>query len=271
MLKSLKDIERYKVSATDGDIGNVSNFLLDDERWVVRYLVVQTAGPFFLDGSQVLISPISFREVEWSTQRFHLALTMDKIKHSPSVDTDLPVSRQRERDYSSYYGYPFYWEYASIWGMGLVPALLATTKPVETPAEYLAKAADDIHLRSAKEVRGYHVQGRDEAIGHIEDFIVDDETWEVHYLVIDTSNWWFGKKVLVSPHWAIRISWEEKMVFVDLARQTIKNCPEWDAVAAIDRGYESLLYKHYGRPAYWESDDRSVAAPSPRHLENRPG
>jgi hypothetical protein len=46
MLRSLKDLERYVVSATDGDIGSVVNFLLDDERWVVRYLVVET-GDFF--------------------------------------------------------------------------------------------------------------------------------------------------------------------------------------------------------------------------------
>lgn len=59
-------------------------------------------------------------------------------------------------------------------------------------------------MRSAREVRGYQIQGRDEAIGHVNDFIVDDETWEIRYLVIDTSNWWFGKKVLVAPHWASR-------------------------------------------------------------------
>jgi hypothetical protein len=36
MLRSLKDLERYNVTATDGDIGTVANFLLDDERWTIR-------------------------------------------------------------------------------------------------------------------------------------------------------------------------------------------------------------------------------------------
>src|ERR1039458_3522420 len=116
MLRSLKDLERYTVSATDGDIGTVVNFLLDDERWIVRYLVVETGG--FFGGRQVLISPISFREVDWSTHRFHLALTIDKVKNSPSVDTDKPVSRQNERDYFGYYGYPYYWGDSGLWGMG---------------------------------------------------------------------------------------------------------------------------------------------------------
>lgn len=271
MLRSLKDLERYQVRATDGDLGSVVNFLMDDERWVARYLVVKTSGPFFLDGRQVLISPISFREADWSTRRFHLGLTMDKIKNSPGVDTELPVSRQRERDYSGHYGYPVYWEYQSVWGMGLVPGLLATTKPIETPAEHLASSGDDIHLRSAKEVRGYQVQGSDGAIGHVEDFIVDDETWEIHYLVVDTSNWWGGKKVLVAPHWASRISWEEKNFYVELARQTIKNSPTWDPAAPIDNDYEARLHKHYGRSVYWERGGRTAGAPPAHHLENHPG
>jgi hypothetical protein len=65
MLRSLKEFERYQVSATDGDIGTVANFLLDDERWVVRYLVAKTGG--FFDDREVLITPISFRQVDAST------------------------------------------------------------------------------------------------------------------------------------------------------------------------------------------------------------
>ena len=254
MLRSLKDLERYTVSATDGNIGRVLNFLLDDQRWIVRYLVIDTGGGFLeLDGRQVLISPIFFRQAEWSTHRFHLALTLDKIKNSPSVDVDKPVSRQHERDYYRYYGYPYYWGYSGIWGMGSYPGVLAAGTWNEGPDEHSDKIPGDVHLRSAGEVRGYHVQGSDEAIGHVEDFIVDDETWEIRYLVIDTSNWWFGQKVLVAPHWASCISWPERKLYVDLSRQAIKKSPAWNAAAAINREYETRLYDYYGRPMYWTS------------------
>lgn len=103
MLRSLKDLDRYSVCANDGEIGSVVNFLLDDERWTVRYLVVQAGGPLFLNGRMVLISPISFRQAGWSTLRFQLALTMDQVKNSPPIDVDKPVSRQHERDYHRYY------------------------------------------------------------------------------------------------------------------------------------------------------------------------
>ena len=269
MLRSLKDLERYTVNATDGDLGTVVNFLLDDQRWIVRYLVVESGG--FLDGRRVLISPIFFRQAEWLTRRFHLALTIDKVKKSPSVNLDQPVSRQHEQDYYGYYGYPHYWGGEGIWGMGAYPGSLMAGGWNEALAQHSAETSGDTHLRSARDVQGYGIQGSDEAIGHVDDFLVDDETWEVRYLVIDTSNWWFGKKVLVAPHWASRISWEESKVYLDMSRQEIKNSPEWNATAPVNREYEARLYDYYGRPVYWASDDSPEDAQSAHHSGSHTG
>ena len=268
MFRSLKNLERYVVSATDGELGTVVNFLLDDERWVVRYLVVET-GSFFTE-RRVLISPISFRRAEWSTHRFEVALTMEKVKNSPSIDTDKPVSRQHERDYHAYYGYPYYWGYSGSWAMGRYPYLLAEAQRNEAPSKG-SDAPGDAHLRSVKDVCGYKVQGSDGVIGHVEDFIVDDETWEVRYLVIDTSYWGFGKKVLVAPHWATRVSWEDRTVFVDLSREAVKNGPEWNADAAVNREYEARLYDYYGRPVYWDAGAPPVGTLPRHHSGTRPG
>jgi len=265
MLRSLKDLEGYAVSATDGDIGHVVEFLLDDGNWTVRYLVVQAGGPLFLDGRRVLISPIAFRKVEWLAQRFHLALTMDKIKNSPDVDVDKPVSRQHERDYHGYYGLPLYWRHSGVWGMGAYPGLLAGgTLDLDEGPDEDSDESGDVHLRSAKELRGYHIQGSDQPIGHVEDFIVDDETWEVRYLAIDTRNWWFGKKVLVAPRWASRVSWVDRKVYVDMSRQAIKESPEWNPTDAINREYEVHLYDYYGRPAYWSAGNGPNQTHPPR-------
>lgn len=258
MLRSLNDLERYMVSATDGGLGSVVDFLLDDQQWVVRYLVVETGG--FLGGPRVLISPISFREANWLTRRFHVALTMDQVRKSPSIDADKPVSRQHERDYFRYYMYPYYWGATGLWGAGGYPGLLAGAGWKDTTSAHADDTPGDVHLRSAGEVHGYHVQGSDESIGHVQDFIVDDETWAVRYLVIDTRNWWFGKRVLVAPHWATRVSWTERKVYVDKTREAIKNSPEWNGTDAINREYEGRLHDHYEQPAYWEHDAHSGPA-----------
>lgn len=255
MLRSLKALEHYTVRASDGDIGHVANFLLDDERWYIRYLVVKTTGLF--EGSYVLVSPIAFRKVNWATKTFELALTKDKVRGSPGEDEDKPVSRQHEWDYNEYHQHPHYWEVPSIWGGVARPQLVATGSAESAPAEPSA----DIHLRSVKELRGYHIQGSDQEIGHVADFIVDDERWAVRYLVVDTSNWWLGKKVLIAPHWATAVSWAEKKVHLNLSRETIKKSPEWDACAAVNREYEVRLYDYFGRPAYWDSGEERVEAP----------
>jgi sporulation protein YlmC with PRC-barrel domain len=267
MLRSLNNLEHYKVSATDGNIGNVVNFLLDDERWTIRYLVVKPGG--FFNQHQMLISPIFFREVDWSAARIHLALTMDKIKNSPSVDVHKPVSRQHERDYYGYYGYPYYWGSSGIWGMGAYPGALTAGALYDPSAEYYLEPGD-VHLRSAQEVRGYHIEGSDGSIGHVEDFIVDDETWAIRYLVVDTSNWWVSKKVLIAPAWATSVSWEKQCVNVALSRQAIKDSPEWNAYAAVNREYELRLYDYYGRPVYWDSSNRAVGARPPQHSASHP-
>lgn len=91
-------------------------------------------------------------------------------------------------------------------------------------------------------------------------------TWEIRYLVVDTRNWWIGKKVLVAPHWASRTSWDERRVHVDMSRQAIKDSPEWNPTAPINREYEARLYDYYGRPAYWSSGDRSREDPSVKRV-----
>jgi sporulation protein YlmC with PRC-barrel domain len=264
MLRSLKELKGYKVNATDGAIGTVANSLFDDKDWAIRYLVVET-GSFF-DDRRVLISPISFGELAWSDKQFPLALTVDKVKNSPDIDTDRPVSRQHELALHGYYGYPCYWGSSGIWYAGDSPSMLVNGKFEEPTFEDSDPAFNDVHLRSAAEIHGYHIQGSDGAIGHVEDFIIDDETWAVRYLVIDTSNWWFGKKVLVSPLWAEKISWAERNVYMDLSRQSIRESPQWASAEEIDREYETNLYNYYGRPMYWPLGQLPEEEESPHHV-----
>lgn len=252
MLRSLKDLENYTVYAADGKIGKADDFLVDDERWMIRYLVIETGD--LLDRKQVLITPSSVVEVEWSTSRFQLALTKDTVKNSPDVDTRKPLSRQRERDLYSYYGYPPYWNSTDASTVSGSPALLVAQASLDAPLPAASQERGmDVHLRSAREMRGYTIQAIDGSIGHVDDFIVEDDIWGVRYLVIDTSNWRLGKKVLVAPEWAGRIDWLEQVVFVDMTREAVKASPEWDPSVAVDRDYEMRLYQHYGRVSYWSS------------------
>jgi hypothetical protein len=259
MLRSLKELERYKVSATDGDIGSVADFLMDDRRWVIRYLVVDTGG--FLGGRRVLITPMAFRQADYSASRFRLKLTMERVENSPSANLDLPVSRQYERMYSNYYGYPYYWGHEGLWGRGRNPSGMAPDAP-SVPLNPPGEPPSDAHLRSAKAVTGHHIEATDGSIGHVKDFIIDDETWAVRYMVIATSNWWPGKSVLIAPEWTTRISWLDRKIYLAITRDAVKSSPTWSATYPVERDYEALLYRHYAGIS-----DRDARDQSPEKVE----
>ena len=120
----------------------------------------------------------------------------------------------------------------------------------------------DPSLRSARDVTGYYIAARDGDIGHVDDFLVDDRAWAIRYLIVDTRNWWPGKKVALSPEWIKTVSWTDSRVHVDLQREEIKAAPEYDASRPFEREDETRLFEHYdrrkdsGRRKYWEWEER---------------
>ena len=245
MLSKAKTLNGFKLEGLDGEIGSVKEFYFDDRHWTIRYLVASTGT--WLSGRQVLISPYALNSVIKGEKLVSVDLTRKQIENSPSLDSDKSVSQQFEVKYYGYYGYPVYWGGLSGWGDFPYP---------ERDRSKWAKPANgakawDRHLRSTHEVTGYHVQALDGEIGHVEDFIIDDETWAIRYLVVGTKNWWPGKKVLVAPQWTESVSWSESKVFVNLSRETIKDSPEYTEESLLTRDYEADLHRHYDRRGYW--------------------
>ncbi len=118
----------------------------------------------------------------------------------------------------------------------------------------------DPHLRSCNEVKGYHIHARDGEIGHVQGFLVDDSMWAIRYLIVDTSNWWMGHQILLSPEWIRDVSWAQSTVNIDLDRQAIKDAPAYDPNAPLIRSAEGSIYSHYGRRAYWNDSQPRAAA-----------
>jgi hypothetical protein len=255
MLRRMKDLHGITIVASDGDIGTIDECYFDDLSYTVRYVVVNTGG--WLSERKVLLSPIAFRALDWEDRRIAVALTKDQVQKSPDIDTAKPVSRQHEALYHGYYGYDPYWEGSYLWGTSpypypaLGPALSTAEIERERRWDWETKEGYDLHLRSTRAVTGHHIQAADGEIGHVEDYLVDEHFWAIRYMVVDTTNWWAGKKVLVAPAWIGRVDWDESKVHVTVTRALIANSPEYDPARPVDRAYEMQLYGHYGQPRYW--------------------
>ena len=256
MLNKLGHLTDSTVTAIDGSIGHVRSAFFDDLSWAIRYLVVDT-GPW-LSGRDVLISPYAVKQPLGSSKNIDVSLTRQQVEGSPDIDTHQPVSRQHELAQARYYAYPEYWDGTGMWGMGaypMMPPILSspTNLAADTAIRQRELRSADVHLRSSIAVTGYDIHASDESIGHVRDFVFDDASWAIRYLVVDTRNWWpGGKKVLVATHWIERIDWSTSTVHVTLSREQIKNSPEYHEALPIDRAYEQRLHDAYDRRGYWD-------------------
>lgn len=253
MLKSAIQLRGVAAMAADGDAGAVDDVYFDDERWTVRYLVVETGG--WLHRRKVLVSPIAVSDVDWGSQRLRLNLTREQIRNGPEIDTDKPVSRQHEIEFFDYHGYPYYWAGPLAWGVAAYPvpaAEMQVPSLQETAGERAAQEREksDPHLRSSREVIGYDIRATDDSVGHVEDFLIDDKDWTIRLMVVDTRNWWPGKKVLVSPDRIERVSWEDQQIAVNITRAEVEGSPEFDPAKLIPGDAPGSLYRHGGMPFY---------------------
>jgi hypothetical protein len=255
MLRTASPLKGIAIEATDGEIGSVQDLYFDDGTWTIRYAVVDTGT--WLPGRQVLLSPMSFQALRGG--RLFVSLTRAQVEQSPPIDTDRPVERQHEMDLATHYGHDPYWSGPYRWGLvGYPGAAVPSTEPAHVDEEVLARDREtaDPHLRSVREVTGYYIQATDGALGHVEEFLLDDEIWAMRYMVVDTRNWWPGRRVLVSPDWIDRVSWSESTVHVELSRSQIETAPEYDPERPFTRQHERLLYERIGRPSYWDREAR---------------
>ena len=196
MLRRLRDNEGFEVWSREGrELGRVEDFYLDEDRWTVRYIEVRTGSWF--TGRSVLLSPMTIARLDWDRARIDFKLTEDQIKGAPDSDLAQPISRRFEAEYSGYYGIPHYWAGTDLWGMWSTP-MDVQAPPAWQPLPSARELPDGQHLRNVREVTGYHIVATDGEIGHVDDYLVDDVSWRIRYLMIDTSNWLGGRTVLLA-------------------------------------------------------------------------
>jgi len=229
MLQNIKELYGIKLAASDGEIGHVKDFYFDDASWAIRYLVVDTGT--WLSDRQVLLTPHAFGRWDRDKNILPIKLTRKQIENSPSIDSHQPVSLQYERAYYDYYGWPAYWEGGGVWGMADFPAVDESLNEKDPP-QHGHNQRDDLHLRSTKALAGYEIQASDGPMGRVISFTVDDKSWTIGELVVETGRWYAGKEILISAGEVERISHDDSKVFVKLSQAAIRQTAEDNVVKA---------------------------------------
>jgi hypothetical protein len=249
MLRNVKTFLGYHIQARDHEFGRAKDLLFDDREWIVRYLVLDTGT--WLPHRKIIIPPTELGEPDWQKEVFPVDLTKEQVEKSPSIDRDKPVWRQKEAELLDYFGWKPYWFGAAPPRSSLQPGYHRGGRDDRPPESREEKAEGDPHLRSVDEITGYHIKATDREIGHVDDFVVDDKTWHIRYIVVDTRNWLPGRKVLVAVDWVTDVDWDQSIVSVNLSSDKIKDGPEYDPTNPVNREQEEVLYDYYGRPVYW--------------------
>jgi len=104
-LHNTSDVNGYDIEASDGEIGDVKDFIIDDENWAIRYLIVDTGG--WLPGKKVLIAPQWIERVSWEDSKVFVNLSRDAIEHSPEFTEEL--TRDYEAGLYKHYNRQGYW------------------------------------------------------------------------------------------------------------------------------------------------------------------
>ncbi len=220
MQRNIKSLIGYSIGATDGEIGQVKEFYFDDLTWDVRYVIVETGN--WLNGRKVIIAPEALLNPDWKNEVFPVNLSKEQIQKSPNIDTDKPVSRQQEIALYGHYAWQRYGGNGFYAG-GLWAVLPELPIVKEEISQNEGKGDYDLHLRSTETVTGYNIHATNGDIGHINDFTIDDETWKLSFAVVDTHNWFGGKKVLIPVNNIKEVQWENSIVILNITMDEVKN------------------------------------------------
>jgi uncharacterized protein YrrD len=254
MLHSIQNLIGFGLQATDGEIGRVKDFYLNRYDWKLRYLVVETGNWLF--GRKVLISPAAIENIDLDSRNFVVNLSKDQVKHSPEVDTETTVSAEHEADLERYYSWP-----TNVGGgvgfttTGMVGDVINPNVPFEEriAQEFHGENAphqehersDEIKYVSFNDLLDYKIYATNSELGEVHDLLIDSQTWNIQFLVIETGSWYSNKQVLAAAQTIEKLDPVHSSIFLNQTSDDLRNSPHYDSSRLSDFEYENNLRQHY--------------------------
>lgn len=276
MLRSISELDGSTITASDGDIGNLQDLYFDVDAWVIQYFVIKTGT--WLSNRTVLVSPSTVGTKGLEVEAGPASLSREQLRYSPEFHAEKPVSHRHELEFFRYYRHPHRWGGSAADGETGGPGMGHADGQVlraASVAQELGNAAyhksvrerdpeEDPHFGSCKAITGYHIHATDGDIGHVEGLLVDERSWAISSLIVNTSNWWLGRRALIPPEWITQVRWSDQQVEVDLPRESIRSAPGYVPVPAAPR--RPAAHDSAAQPSCWQYDCLYQRAQSPHRI-----
>jgi hypothetical protein len=105
-----------------------------------------------------------------------------------------------------------------------------------------SSSAENIHLRSTRDTRGFRIYATDGEVGFVSGFIVDDESWKIIYLLVVAKSIFGDQKILISVQDLRKIKWNESKIYLDISVRAVEQCRTFDGSTVIDHEMVTTVF-----------------------------
>lgn len=266
MLISLRSLTGYEVHSRDGIVGFANDFLFDQKNWSIAYIVDKSSRGIG-KGKEVLLASKLIKKVDLELENIQLDVDSEQIRKSPHIkvsevlnpEQHLPsevntviirsdiINNMNIARMQDYVNKKRYTKNATLNSEDLlhVDARLKKAMLIQQESEEVRS------LQSAVRTLGFRISSRNGEHGYMQDLVVNDDDWSVKFLVINTKRNLSGKKILVSPESVDWVSWRKKHVSIDLEKEKLSGCPNFNMILPINNEQQPLLQNKYECSQFW--------------------
>lgn len=239
MLNAFEELKTYRVISPRGEIGRVADIVFPRGQWCVRYLIAWSDEL----NREVVLPASRVRPSARQTHALRVEVNPDQIETSPRWDLTRRIEDREEQELYEHYGWPPYWleEEQDVAPIG---ALFGESERVEEEPDEPGRERPEMQLVSGL-VGAFAVHARETEFGVLQDIVLDDRTWLIHYLVVDSPSQTGSK--LVGTDYVGRLDWVENEVYLSLPASTLAEGPVYTSPQRMTPELDRALHDYYER------------------------
>jgi uncharacterized protein YrrD len=106
-------------------------------------------------------------------------------------------------------------------------------------------------LHDLETLIGSSVFATDGEIGSVRNFLFDDRSWKIRYLVVEVGRWLDRREVVLAVASVEPPDWEKRSFHVKCTKEQVRNSPDVNTEKPVTLQQEIAMLEYYDVLAYW--------------------